>query len=301
MNLAKAPAGRSRAAISSRAALLAQQRSWAQSRALDTDSKGYLAEWSHNLYQPLSPRAEQAFKRGGGSELLSGNDRRAKMSALHSSAALAVNVFDYWSERASAPLVTALGLSGPADPIEFEAQFPTGLDGTPPNLDVAIRFDSGVVTGIESKFTEWLAPKSPNKEHFRDKYFDVGETARGLWTSAGLSKCQELAEAMHAKATGFRYLDAAQLLKHALGLATQHRNRFSLYYLFYDLQGRESAKHRGEVQAFADAVGDEIGFRWDTYQAMFERLVTQAALQHPSYVDYLRQRYFADRTSDIHR
>lgn len=103
---------------------------------------------------------------------------------------------------------------------------------------------------------------------------------------------------MHAKATAFRYLDAAQLLKHALGLATQHRNRFSLHYLFYDLPGRESAKHRGEVQAFADAVGGEIGFRCDTYQAVFERLVAQTALHHPNYVEYLRQRYFAVPTSD---
>ncbi|MEP7247187.1 MAG: hypothetical protein ABI885_26365, partial [Gammaproteobacteria bacterium] len=155
---------------------------------------------------------------------MSGTGRRAKMSALHSSAALAVNVFDYWSERSPGLLVTALGLNGPAAPIEFEAQFPTALDGIPPNLDVAIRFHSGAVIGIESKFTEWLAPKSPNKEHFRDKYFDVGEAAGGLWTSAGLPKCQKLAEAVHAKATRFRYLDAAQLLKHALGLATQHRN-----------------------------------------------------------------------------
>lgn len=176
MNLTKAPVGHERGAMSSRAALLMQQRSWADSRALAINSKGYLAEWAQNLYQPLSYRAKKAFDDGGGSEL-GRTDGRAKMSALHSSAALAVNVFDYWSERPCGPLVTALGLHGSAQPIEFEAQFPTGLDGIPPNLDVAIRFESGGVTGIESKFTEWLAPKSPNKAHFREKYFDVGRGA----------------------------------------------------------------------------------------------------------------------------
>src|SRR5438046_2678348 len=108
MNLVKVTLGPNGPGSSTRAALLIRQRSWAQSRALETDSNGYLAEWSQNLYQPLSARAERAFRRGGGSELLSGAARRAKMSALHSSAALAVNVFDYWSEGASGPLVAAL-------------------------------------------------------------------------------------------------------------------------------------------------------------------------------------------------
>ena len=62
MNLAKAPVGPERGAISSREALLMQQRSWADSRALAIDSKGYLTEWAQNLYQPLSPRARKASR-----------------------------------------------------------------------------------------------------------------------------------------------------------------------------------------------------------------------------------------------
>jgi hypothetical protein len=279
--------------MSSRAILLAQQHAWAVARKLEPNGKGYLAEYAHNLYLPLSSRAVQAFMRGGGSELVGKNGDRPKMSALHSSAALAVNVFDYWSDRDAGPLVNALGLEGRAEPIEFEAQFPTGLDGTPPNLDVAIRRDSGFVTGIESKFTEWLASKSPNKELFKEKYFKGKQAPISLWASVGLMKCQALAEAMQARAVHFRHLDAAQLLKHALGLGTQHRGQFSLYYLFYDLPGDKSAMHRREVQAFAAAVGTELGFKWGTYQDLFARLSRVVAQKHPSYLEYLRYRYFS--------
>lgn len=81
------------------------------------------------------------------------------MHALHSLAALAVNVFDYWTDRALEPLVSVLGLQGRAMKLAFECQFPTGLGGTPPNLDVAIFFQDTSLTAIESKFSEWLTPK----------------------------------------------------------------------------------------------------------------------------------------------
>ena len=70
----------------------------------------------------------------------------------------------------------------------------------------------------------------------------------------------------------FEYLDPRQLLKHALGLATQLGNRFSLYYLYYDWPGDGMGAHRREVDLFDECVGGEIRFKALTYQEVFEKL-----------------------------
>lgn len=86
-------------------------------------------------------------------------------------------------------------------------------------------------------------PKSAAKEWFKPKYFPDD---RGLWAARGLHGCQRLAERIRAREKHFRYLDASQLLKHALGLATTGA-LFELYYLYYDVDGREAASHRAEL------------------------------------------------------
>ena len=215
--------------------------------------------------------------------------RPAKMKALHSSAALAVNVFDYWSERDTAPLLQCMGLRPAPACIEFEAQFSTGLAGTPPNLDVAIRFASGMTVGVESKFTEWLVPKPPNKELFKPKYFPESEE---LWSKRGLSACQALAASLRAGTSKFRHLDVGQLLKHALGLATQCPGEFSLYYLSFQHPGSQSLLHDAEVEEFERLVGAEIHFRWSSYQQLYKLLSQAAGEQGASYIAYLGRRYF---------
>jgi hypothetical protein len=162
------------------------------------------------------------------------------------------------------------------------------LGGSPPNLDAVLQFASNQTVAIESKFTEWMGPKSGNKAHFRPAYF-LG--SKRPWGEIGLPNCQSLAERIKTGAERFRHLDAPQLLKHALGLATGLPDRFSLYYLYYDVPGSESALHRTEVKRFADQVGEEIGFCSITYQNLFERLA-QLAAGHADYLGYLQARYF---------
>src|SRR5258707_1392016 len=77
---------------------------------------------------------------------------------------------------------------------------------------------NGTPVGVESKFTEWLHAKTQQRETFKQKYFPDGP---GLWQARGLRQSQALAQAMGSGAKVFRHFDAAQLLKHALGLATQ--------------------------------------------------------------------------------
>jgi len=111
------------------------QRAWVQAQGISLDPRGYVRNLESNLRKPLSAHAWSGFSGGSGSELAS------HMRAPHSSSALVANVFDNWTERDKAPLLSALGVEGdgPAVQLDFEAQFPTGLGGTPPNLDVAIR------------------------------------------------------------------------------------------------------------------------------------------------------------------
>ena len=260
------------------------QMAWARSKGLSFDSRGYVYEVEDNFWKPLSARARTGYERGAGSEL------KGHMKALHSSSALVVNFFDYWTERPKAPLLSALGID--ADDIQsldFEAQFPTGLGGTPPHLDVAITLESGAVIGIESKFTEYLSRSTKGKGSFQPSYF---QTSEGLWAAKGLPACQALAKELRDHQHRFEHLDPCQLLKHALGLAKSFGPDFSLWYLYYDCPGQRSHAHKRELQTFANQVGDEIRFKALTYQEHYHRLRTST---HPDldYLDYLHDRYFS--------
>lgn len=276
---------------SSKSLLLRQQHVWAMSGGPSVDARGYVNLPTDNLWRPLSPRALAAFKNADGSELRDGPRRPAKMRALHSSSALAVNFFDYWSERDTTPLLTAFGLDGPAEPIVFEKQFPTGLEGNPPNLDLAIKLASGTTIAIESKFSEWLTPKSLKKKAFKPKYFP---SKKGLWAERGLPACQALANEINLGHEHFRFLDAPQLLKHSLGLVTELDTRFALYYVFFDWACPERVRHYEEISRFLGRVGRELQFRAITYQELFDRLVRFGDFIDPSYLNYLRSRYFAN-------
>lgn len=271
-----------------------KQIDWAWRTKKTVTTQGYFVNLEDNLLQPLSAIALNGFGKGSGSELIGTDSRPAKIKALHSSAALAVNFFDYWTVADTTPLAAAIQsdtIEGPVEicKIKFERQYPTGLGGNPPNLDVAIQLESGFTIAIESKFTEWMSPKAAKKEVFRPAYFANGH---GVWRSRGLPCCQDLAEAMAAGKEVFRWLDVSQLLKHALGLATAVSEKFALYYIYFDVDGTERNEHAKDIERFSAFVGKEIRFVPQTYQALFKELAPNAAKGHIQYVSYLRDRYF---------
>jgi hypothetical protein len=261
-----------------------RQRRWAEAAGVAVDARGYVRERVANLRRELSCGAAADFARG--SELEPGRHRPARMWALHSSAALVANVFDGWG-AANAPLVAALGEQRQPAAIAFEEPIPTGVAGDPPTLDVALTLRSGRLIAVESKFTEWLQRRPRNKQAFKPKYFPPG---RDLWAEHGLHACQGLARALQSGAERFKWLHAAQLLKHALGLARRGAPA-ALVYLYFDWPTRESAAHRAELERFAARVAGEIELRVLTYQALYAALARDSATDR-AYLDYLRARYF---------
>ena len=218
------------------------------------------------------------------------------MRALHSSSAVAVNLFDHWTGRDKNLILSALGFQpDPGNALDFEAKFHTGFGCTPPHLDVAITQSDGFVVALECKFTEHLKRSTRGKSSFTASYFPRSSS---LWNEHGLPACQEFAqdlreEELRGGRQRFEYLDPRQLLKHVLGLARQLGQRFNLCYLYYDWPGERPAAHRRETDSFSELVGDEIGFRALTYQDVFHklRLSEQAS---PEYLDYLETRYFPE-------
>jgi hypothetical protein len=274
--------------VTGKAALLRAQRRWADAHGVRYDARGCVRDLTDNLRSPLAGAALDEMRRG--SELTPGVMRPARIYSLCSSAALVVNVFDYWRGRNATPLANALGVAGAGDwQLTFEEPLPTGLPGDAPTADVALAGSDGRYVAIESKYGEWLVRRPRNKRVFKDKYFPPGER---IWEAAGLPLAQALAEDLQADRERLKLFNAAQLLKHALGLAKSGRRTSTLVYLYYDSPAREAATHRDDIDRVLARLCGEIDLRVLTYQTLFRSLRDTPGLD-AAYLDYLAARYFA--------
>lgn len=203
-----------------------------------------------------------AFDRAGGNEIAIG-----KFASLESSAALAANGFGWFLDRPDAlPAFPGLDdLDWPASRIDIERQmrFPWS-GGRHPWLDAAVETPQHLV-GVESK----------RHEPFRDRKVARLSDAydRDVWGD-GMAPWTMMRDTLRAAPTAFRHVDAAQLVKHALGLATEARRIGKvpvLIYLYAEPTDRPPAAaalmaHRSEVERFDEAVsGARVRFaacRW---------------------------------------
>jgi hypothetical protein len=266
---------------------LRSQQRWADAQRIRYDVHGCVHSLADNFREPLDAATLAELERG--SELAPGRTRPARLFALSSSAALVVNFFAYWRGRDQTPLVRALGVDGAAGTrLAFEEPLPTGLAGDPPAVDVALFLRDGRRVAIESKYGEWLVRRPRGKRVFKDKYFPAG---RGVWAAAGLPRCQALAEDLQAGRERCRLLNAAQILKHALGLAHAALKTSTLVYLYYDRDCKEAAVHRAELERVVARLDREVDLRVATYQALFSALRADPRVGR-DYVDYLERRYF---------
>jgi hypothetical protein len=201
-----------------------------------------------------------------GNELVSGKFRNP-----NSSAALAANTFGWFLARPSLlPPLPGIEELGSAEQVEIEfcVRFPW-KGGTHPHLDAAVTTSAALI-GVESK----------RFEPFRDKKRVSFSPAydRPVWGNC-MTRYGALRLALEAHEVTFRYLDAAQLIKHAYGLVTEARRQGKepvLFYLFAEpeeLDGQritpdDHRSHRDEIAAFAAAInGDEVLFRAASYRA----------------------------------
>ena len=151
-----------------------QQQAWAHQREIQFDKDGYTFSLDDNLLFSFLPEVKKEFQSGKGDELGS-DEKRGKMQALHSSAALVVNAFQYWVNRNVSDIALACGAPQGMTELHFEITHPTPLGGIPPHLDLEFWGNKLKPLAIESKFTESYYRHT--KRTIKAKYLSVP----GLW------------------------------------------------------------------------------------------------------------------------
>ena len=264
------------------------QSTWASSVARDRTRPDYTVTVSSNLFLTrLNPDTEVEFSRADGAEIQDASGKPAKMQALLSSSALAVNFFDAWRPATLEPLARALGLVGGLAALEFEHKcFAYPVGPRRPNLDLLVETGDGTRIGVESKFTEPYRG-SPGLKTLSAKYLRPGVH---LWAARGLMPAQQLAAESRR---GWRHLDASQLLKHLLGLASENDGPWCLLYLWYDTGLADADTLRHEIEDFGHVVNaDRPVFAACSYQEAFSRLDTTSE-PVDGWHDYMAARYFS--------
>jgi hypothetical protein len=252
----------------------------------------YTRSLDENLFEALMPEVRAEYEHGDGRELGRPDGLPGKMQAVHSSSAIACNVFHYWRRLGRPDLIaSACGLSvNQAATITFEQQLPIDLRFRyAPNLDVLLTDEHGEVNlcGIEAKFTEPYSSRECSA--LSPKYLD--DSLGTLWH--GLSNLRALANQISVVNRDFEHLDAGQLIKHILGLEkAAGRGRYRLVYLWYDVVGPQGAKHNQEIEKFSTmASEDGVSFSAVTYQDLILALALTHRHEHGAYVDYIVERY----------
>lgn len=209
--------------------------------------RGYVADLRDNLL-PLVEQKDfmEDFNAGDGKELQrGGGSSLPKFYAIHSSAALVVNCFAPFRRRIGD---LDLPFGGPPESLRFEQKCPTGLrGGRPANLDVLVEGPDGIIA-IESKLTEHLSSQSAGfspayEEQIRDERREQGYFKEML--------------RLMAEPESYIWLNAAQLIKHAFGLAREFKDRqVMLLYLYWEPIDPDGAElfeqHRQEILKFEE-------------------------------------------------
>lgn len=279
---------------------LAKQTEWAKNHSLDMIGRkvthgrhAYTIDLDQNLFQPLLPDMQDAFAAGDGGEIGSPG-LPGKMQAIHSSSALAVNIFQYWKSIGQISLIAAAcGLckqgSETSCDLQFEEKYPIDDSfGLHPNVDVVIhnKRDAKIQRfAIECKFSE--AYGSYKHAGLKAKYLDVADR----WDD--IPHLRVFSERISPDDKEFKHLHPAQLIKHILGMKRKFGlGGFRLLYLWYDVLGEQGKRHHDEVAHFGQvARADGLMFHSLTFQELIARMADRFRTDHSEYVRYLTERY----------
>lgn len=279
----------------------AKQTSWAKRNGIklvgsqtETGLEIYVPKLEINLFEPLTQKTEQAFNEADGNELRKSGDRLPKMQALHSSSALGVNIFQYWENINKIPdIAFACGLCSKTNRNSIGLDFEKKLEISPdfdkkPNIDILITNQPVApykASGIECKFSE--AYSSKKHSGLKERY--LTEIAK-QWSD--IPNLHELAKEISPDDNKFKYLHAAQLIKHILGLKKQYGKSFRLLYLWYDVFGIDGTEHAKEIEVFKKyADKDNIKYSAITYQELIIKLTRHFCKGNETYLYYITDRY----------
>ena len=249
------------------------------------DSSGYTRTIEDNLVEGVRVGDFEADLRGGGGgELESSCGKKPKFYAVHSSSALAVNCFAPF-KRCLSDLYILSGTN--YKKIKFEEKCPTGLRGTPPHLDIVVKNNKTVI-GIESKLTESL---DVHMECFSSRY----ETERNnCWCDVWFKHMKFMQENKER----YKYLNAAQLIKHAFGIRnTFPGNETKLLYLYWEPtnagQYQNFTDHQNEINDFYEKIdGSMPSFHFMSYLDLWNKWDNNATPDWlKDHVKNLRARY----------
>jgi hypothetical protein len=208
-----------------------------------------------------------------------GHELENKFCAAYSSSALVANCFGPF--RKDGPIPVVAGANGLTS-LRFEKRLPHGLPSESPNLDVVIAGADALVA-IESKCTEHLRRKHGE---FKCAYDSLVEKMEAGW--------REVFKAIRKQSDRFGGLDAAQLVKHYLGIrhsAKEHRK--VLLYLFWEPLNAHTLlafkDHRRRIVEFSEMVrGSEVEFQYQSYPELW-RSWSSGASASPVVSEHLRQ------------
>lgn len=257
----------------------------------------HLVNWWDNLIDGVTRNdCESDLDRGAGSETRdrqhkSGAVSPAKFCAPYSSSAIAVNTFGPFRHAPeSLRLDGRLGFTN----VEFEYPCDNGLRTQHrPHFDLFVESPAGVIA-VESKFLEPLGKHDVDFKPQYDRPFrgadDHAIVAEDPW--------RLVYEDLKSGALIYHHLDAAQLVKHYLGLKVKFHDRpRTLLYLFWEPENRDQPEefisHRKEVREFADLVNRcDTRFVFLSYAELWrdwEKHSTWFGM--PAHLERLRQRY----------
>ena len=296
-----------------------KQQLWAKSHIADKLRDGnyhdtHTRKPDDNIYKGLTPQTRKEFNDAKGGELKEGRQGfPAKMTALHSSSALCVNVFQYFQDKSndlkldmlqSCQLLDSKN-NGIVKSFEFECMRFKIKDISTPNIDFVAEISPSRVIAIESKFNEPYAYSHDN--FLREEYY-LPEN-KIIWN--GLAKLYNALDIEHKEEIkdgngligklvfpDYKYLDAVQLLKHLLGVvnSSDKKSEIWLTYLWYDSLGGKGLAHRAEIEDFRKLIegntSSRIKFRHITYQEVICNLNSILdRTEHEEYLNYITNRY----------
>lgn len=205
----------------------------------------HAARFSGALVPTVDPAdvawAHAELARGAKGELRPTRAGAVPAHAAWSSTALVASAFAPWRRDPGALRIGELA-AFTAVRLEERLHIPHG--GGTPNLDVGLPGPEGFV-GVESKLTEHLAPRTVRP--WRDAYRRPAMAAElgGGWADVFAALLEDRWRP--------RYVDAGQLVRHALSLRPREQDATHLVLLFWE---PADAEHHPETRAHRDEIAE---------------------------------------------